>query len=62
MTLALLMDEDSAGDLLVAIIRASGLDVVTVFDVGLDRTEDALVLDWAAANREWSSLPTSWTS
>jgi predicted nuclease of predicted toxin-antitoxin system len=42
------MDEDSSGDALTAVLRSTGLDVVTAYEVGLERTDDAVLLEWAA--------------
>lgn len=41
------MDEDSSGDVLVAVLRHAGLDVVTAYEVGLERIPDEEVLVWA---------------
>lgn len=43
------MDEDSSGDVLVDVLIAAGIDVVTAYEVGLERTPDEEVLAWAHA-------------
>ena len=41
------MDEDSSGEVLVSILRDADLDVVTVYEAGLERTDDERILTWA---------------